>query len=64
MTKFRGWLSVQVAKHPKRVVLVLIILFNVLFITFSAALISSSFSARNRENEFLPRRLLYGDDDP
>ncbi len=41
MTKFRGWLSVQVAKHPKRVVLVLIILFNVLFITLSAALISA-----------------------
>ena len=41
MRKFRGWLSVQVAKHPKRVVLVLIILFNVLFITVSAALISS-----------------------
>lgn len=41
MTKFRIWLSVQVAKHPKRVVLVLIILFNVLFITFSAAVISS-----------------------
>ena len=41
MRKFRGWLSVQVAKHPKRVVLVLIILFNVLFITVSALLISS-----------------------
>lgn len=41
MKKFRGWLSVQVAKHPKRVVLVLIILFNVLFITVSAAVISS-----------------------
>ena len=39
--KFRRWLSIQVAKHPKRVVLVLIILFNVLFITVSAALISS-----------------------
>lgn len=39
--KFRGWLSIQVAKHPKRVVLVLIILFNVLFITVSALLISS-----------------------
>ena len=41
MIKFREWLSIQVAKHPKRVVLVLIILFNVLFITASAALISS-----------------------
>ena len=41
MMKFRRWLSIQVAKHPKRVVLVLIILFNVLFITASAALISS-----------------------
>lgn len=41
MRKFRGWLSVQIAKHPKRVVLVLIILFNVLFITVSAALISA-----------------------
>lgn len=41
MRKFRGWLSVQVAKHPKRVVLVLIILFNVLFITVSAAVISA-----------------------
>ena len=41
MMKFRRWLSIQVAKHPKRVVLVLIILFNVLFITVSAALISS-----------------------
>ena len=41
MTKFRIWLSVQIAKHPKRVVLVLIILFNVLFITVSAAVISS-----------------------
>ncbi len=30
--KIREWLSIQVAKHPKRVVLVLIILFNVLFI--------------------------------
>ena len=41
MRKFRGWLSIQIAKHPKRVVLVLIILFNVLFITVSAAVISS-----------------------
>ena len=41
MTKFRIWLSVQIAKHPKRVVLVLIILFNVLFITVSAVVISS-----------------------
>lgn len=41
MKKFREWLSIQVAKHPKRVVLVLIILFNVLFITLSAALISA-----------------------
>lgn len=41
MMHFKGWLSVQVAKHPKRVVLVLIILFNVLFITVSAAVISS-----------------------
>ena len=41
MKRFRRWLSVQVAKHPKRVVLVLIILFNVLFIIVSAALISS-----------------------
>ena len=41
MIKFRRWLSIQVAKHPKRVVLVLIILFNVLFITVSAAVISS-----------------------
>ena len=49
MMKFRGWLSVQVAKHPKRVVLVLIILFNVLFITLSAALISS-LSLRGTEN--------------
>ena len=41
MRKFKGWLSIQIAKHPKRVVLVLIILFNVLFITVSAAVISS-----------------------
>lgn len=41
MRKFREWLSVQVAKHPKRVVLILIILLNVLFITVSAAVISS-----------------------
>ncbi len=41
MSKFREWLSIQVAKHPKRVVLVLIILFNVLFITVSAVVISS-----------------------
>lgn len=41
MIKIRRWLSIQVAKHPKRVVLVLIILFNVLFITVSAAVISS-----------------------
>ncbi len=41
MIKFREWLSVQVAKHPKRVVLILIILLNVLFITVSAAVISS-----------------------
>ena len=41
MIKFRRWLSVQVAKHPKRVVLVLIILFNVLFILVSAAVIRS-----------------------
>ena len=41
MKKFREWLSIQVAQHPKRVVLVLIILFNVLFISVSAALISS-----------------------
>jgi hypothetical protein len=39
--KIREWLSIQVAKHPKRVVLVLIILFNVLFIAASAAIISS-----------------------
>ncbi len=41
MRKFREWISIQVAKHPKRVVLVLIIFFNVLFITLSAALISA-----------------------
>lgn len=41
MMKFRGWLSIQVAKHPNRMVLVLIILFNMLFITVSAVLISS-----------------------
>ena len=41
MKKFREWLSIQVAQHPKRVVLVIIILFNVLFITLSAAVISS-----------------------
>ena len=49
MIKFRSWLSVQVAKHPKRVVLVLIILFNVLFINVSAAVISS-LSLRGTEN--------------
>ena len=53
MRKFRGWLSVQVAKHPKRVVLVLIILFNVLFITVSAALISAlSLSGTEKMNFF------------
>ena len=53
MKKFRGWLSVQVAKHPKRVVLVLIILFNVLFITVSAALISAlSLSGTEKMNFF------------
>ena len=53
MTKFRGWLSVQVAKHPNRVVLVIIILFNVLFITASAALISSlSLSGTEKMNFF------------
>ena len=41
MIKFREWLSIQVAKHPKRVVLILIILFNVIFIALSAVLISS-----------------------
>ena len=41
MKKLREWISIQVAQHPKRVVLVLIILFNVLFITLSAALISA-----------------------
>ena len=41
MRKFKGWLSIQIAKHPKRVVLVLIILFNVLCITVSAAVVSS-----------------------
>ncbi len=41
MKKVREWISIQVAKHPKRVVLVLIIFFNVLFITLSAALISA-----------------------
>lgn len=41
MKKFRGWLSIQLAKHPKRTVLILIILFNVLFITVSALVISS-----------------------
>lgn len=49
MTKFRGWLSVQVAKHPNRMVLILIILFNVLFITLSAAIISS-LSLQGTEN--------------
>ena len=41
MKRLRSWLSVQIAKHPKRVVLVLIILFNVLLITASAAVISA-----------------------
>jgi len=41
MKKFREWLSIQVAQHPKRVVLILIILFNVIFIALSAVLISS-----------------------
>ncbi len=49
MTKFRGWLSVQIAKHPNRMVLILIILFNVLFITISAAIISS-LSLQGTEN--------------
>ncbi|MEE0855802.1 MAG: hypothetical protein U0L58_00690 [Ruminococcus sp.] len=49
MIRFKRWLSVQVAKHPKRVVLVLIILFNVLFIAVSAAVISS-LSLRGTEN--------------
>ena len=53
MTKFRIWLSVQIAKHPKRVVLVLIILFNVLFITVSAVVISSlSLRGTERMNFF------------
>ena len=53
MRKFRGWLSVQVARHPNRVVLVLIILFNVLFITVSAAVISSlSLSGTEKMNFF------------
>ena len=49
MKKFREWLSIQVAKHPKRVVLVIIILFNVLFITVSAAVIRS-LSLQGTEN--------------
>ena len=53
MIKFRRWLSIQVAKHPKRVVLVIIILFNVLFITISAALIRSlSLSGTEKMNFF------------
>ena len=53
MKKFREWLSIQIAKHPKRVVLVLIILFNVLFISVSAALISSlSLSGTEKMNFF------------
>ena len=53
MKKFRGWLSVQVARHPKRVVLVLIILFNLLFFTVSAAVISSlSLSGTEKMNFF------------
>ena len=53
MKKFRGWFSVQVAQHPNRVVLVFIILFNVLFITVSAAVISSlSLSGTEKMNFF------------
>ena len=53
MMRFRRWLSIQVAKHPKRVVLVLIILFNVLFITVSAAVIGSlSLSGTEQMNFF------------
>ena len=53
MNKFREWLSIQVAKHPKRVVLILIILFNILFISVSALLISSlSLSGTEKMNFF------------
>ena len=53
MNKFKEWVSIQVAKHPKRVVLILIILFNILFISLSAALISSlSLSGTEKMNFF------------
>ena len=53
MKKFRGWFSVQVAQHPNRVVLVLIILFNLLFFTVSAAVISAlSLSGTEKMNFF------------
>ncbi|MBR2590865.1 MAG: hypothetical protein IKE65_08070 [Clostridia bacterium] len=53
MKKFRGWLSIQVAQHPNRVVLVLIILFNLIFFTVSAAVISSlSLSGTEKMNFF------------
>lgn len=39
--KFNEWLSIQLAKRPTRMVLLVILLFNVLFFLFSAVVISN-----------------------
>ncbi len=47
--RMREWLSVQVAKKPRRMVLGAILLFNLLFVFFSSVVISS-FSVTGTEN--------------
>lgn len=47
--KFDEWLSIQTAKNPARVVLGSILLFNIVFLLFSAAVISN-FSLRGTEH--------------
>ncbi len=41
MRKFREWLSIQLAKHPGKVVLLAILLFNIVFFIVSALVISN-----------------------
>ncbi len=41
MKKIREWFSIQLAKHPGRIVIIAILLFNIVFLILSALIISS-----------------------
>ena len=47
--KLKEWISIQVAKNPKRMILGIILLFNILFV-FASAIVISGFSLKGTES--------------